>query len=423
MNEKFSKLDIVYVSLMVFGFFFGAGNLIFPIFLGMNSGENLNTAMIFFAISEIGFTMLGVIVSSRVNSLENVEKNMGLLFSTLLLTSICLALGPGVAIPRAATLPFDMAIIDYIPSFINVNITRAIYTAIFCVVAYYLTKGQNNLFKRIGKILTPLILITITVVFIGVLIKVENIILPATGDYLTNPSYKGFIEGYNTMDSLASLNVGVMAFAILSNIYNEKKEAITKYIALGCLGASVLYFAAYYLLAYIGRRMAHIYPDSENGAVLLKNSMKYLYGDLGVLLITILFILACLSAVVSIVSFSNTYISKRFNIEYNKMSQMILFASFCISTIGLNKILVYSIPILLFIYPIFFTIILLEALSKIYSGDIWIYRLTVYVVTCISFLNVALQFLKIQEINWIYPTLIVFIVLLIYRKYFVKENR
>ena len=151
--------------------------------------------------------------------------------------------------------------------------------------------------------------------------------------------------------------------------------------------------------------------------------MKYLYGDLGVLLITILFILACLSAVVSIVSFSNTYISKRFNIEYNKMSQMILFASFCISTIGLNKILVYSIPILLFIYPIFFTIILLEALSKIYSGDIWIYRLTIYVVTCISFLNVALQFLKIQEINWIYPTLIVFIVLLIYRKYFVKENR
>lgn len=420
--KKFTKLNIIHISLMIFGFFFGAGNLMFPIYLGMQSGSNMNIAIIFFAISEIGFTMLGIIAASKVNSLENIKKKMGIFFSTLLLTSICIALGPGIAIPRAATMPFDMSIIEYIPASINENLARAIFTAIFLLVAYYFTRGQDNLLTRLGKILTPITLLTMLVVLIGVVTKVDNVVLSPTGDYITNPAYKGFVEGYNTMDSLASLNIGVMTYLILSHLYDENKETIVKYIKYGCAGASILFFIVYYSLAYIGRRMAYIYPDSENGAILLKNTIKHFYGDTGVALITVLFILACLSATISIVSFSNTYISKRFNIDYNRCSIIILFASFIVSTLGLSKILLYSVHFLLFIYPIFFTIILLEFLKNIYCDDKFVYRSTVWFVTLISISNSILKFLKYEHINWITPTFVLFIILLIYRRYFYKEN-
>ena len=105
--NKLSKKDFVLVSLMLFSLFFGAGNLIFPPFLGQSAGNQMWVAMLGFFITAVGFPILGVVAVAKSKGLYNLANRVNPVFASIFTVLIYLSIGPGLGIPRAGSLPFD----------------------------------------------------------------------------------------------------------------------------------------------------------------------------------------------------------------------------------------------------------------------------------------------------------------------------
>lgn len=405
-----------YIGLFIFGMFFGAGNLIFPPFLGKEAGSNLFVAMLFFSISAIIFPMLGVIVATKSNGLSNITNKAGKLFTLTFLTLTCIAIGPALAIPRSASLPFDMVLKDLISNDLVIYL-RLIYTILFFILVYYLSLNPSKLLNKIAKILTPSLLILILLMFFSVILKVDKQILAPVGDYIKIPAVKGFIEGYNTMDALASLNIGLVISLTIEKNYDEEKEKRFNYIVKGTIIATILLFIVYYILAYIGASSSYLFKETTNGALILKEVMKYGYGNLGLLILSVIFGLACITISISLSTFVTNYISNEYKfISYINWLRIITIISFILSNFGLDNILKFSVPLLLFLYPIILVMIILEILDYLIKLDKVTYKIVSYTIVLVSLLlSLKLDILKLIPFNeynlgWLVPILITFVI-------------
>ena len=112
---KLKKKQILLVSFMLFSLFFGAGNLIFPPFLGQNAGSQTPAAIAAFLITAVALPVLGVIVVAKFGGLEKLARKVDPRFAMIFTVLIYLSIGPGLGIPRAASLPFEMAVAPYLP--------------------------------------------------------------------------------------------------------------------------------------------------------------------------------------------------------------------------------------------------------------------------------------------------------------------
>lgn len=167
--KKCSKKNLILLSLTLFSMFFGAGNLIFPPFLGQNAGTQSLPALIGFLITAVGFPVLGIAVVSRFNGLDvlaqKVHAGFGLFFAVL----IYLSIGPLLATPRTATLPFEMAILPLLPEGTSPQLSLLLFTSIFFLIAWLLSRNPSKLIDRLGKLLTPTLLVLIVAVFAAAL--------------------------------------------------------------------------------------------------------------------------------------------------------------------------------------------------------------------------------------------------------------
>ena len=126
---KLSKKSLLVVSVMLFALFFGAGNLIFPPFLGQNAGEKTLPAMVGFLATAVVLPVLGVVVVARFDGLEKLGKQVGARFALVFTVLIYLSIGPGLGIPRAASVPFEMAVAPYLPEGSNPVLWMAAYSS------------------------------------------------------------------------------------------------------------------------------------------------------------------------------------------------------------------------------------------------------------------------------------------------------
>ena len=169
--NKLSKKDFVLVSLMLFSLFFGAGNLIFPPFLGQSAGNQMWVAMLGFFITAVGFPILGVVAVAKSKGLYNLANQVNPVFASIFTVLIYLSIGPGLGIPRAGSLPFEMAVAPYLPAEFSVTLARFLFTAVFFASSYWLALSPTKLVDRMGKVLTPILLMLITVIFVGSVVK------------------------------------------------------------------------------------------------------------------------------------------------------------------------------------------------------------------------------------------------------------
>ena len=161
--NNLSKKDLVLVSLMLFSLFFGAGNLIFPPFLGQSAGNATWITILGFFITAVGFPVLGVIAVAKSSGIHKLASRVHPLFATVFTVLIYLSIGPGLGIPRAGSLPFEMAVRPFLPEgFISHEVALFIYTFLFFAVAYWLCLTPSKLVDRMGKVLTPALLILIS---------------------------------------------------------------------------------------------------------------------------------------------------------------------------------------------------------------------------------------------------------------------
>nr|WP_276512249.1 branched-chain amino acid transport system II carrier protein [Clostridium tetanomorphum] len=366
------------VGLMLFSLFFGAGNLIFPPFLGQSAGTKTWIAMGAFFITAVGFPILGVVSVAKSGGLSNLAKRVNPVFAMIFTVLIYLSIGPCLGIPRAGSLPFEMVVAPYLPQSISKGLALLVYTFVFFMVAYWLSLSPNKLVDRMGKVLTPILLILISFMFVGTLIKPVGNYGMATGEYLNSPFVKGFLEGYLTMDTIAALNFGiVIALAIKSKGVKEEKAVVSTAIKAGIIAGTLL-IIIYSLLAHLGATSGGRFGATENGAQTLTNVTTYIYGKPGAVLLAVIFTLACLTTSVGLITSCSQYFSTlSHKVSYKNWVRILSISSMTLANMGLTKILAVSVPVLNAIYPIALMLIVLAMLDSLFKQSREIYGLTI----------------------------------------------
>lgn len=224
---KLGKRNKVLVSFMLFSLFFGAGNLIFPPFLGQNAGSATLPAMLGFLLTAVVLPVLGVIVVARFDGLDRLAQQVGPRFALVFTLLIYLSIGPGLGIPRAASVPFEMAVAPYLPEDANATLWMVVYSLLFFLVALWLCLTPGKLVSRIGHVLTPSLLALLVFLFISFLTRGQVEVAAPQSAYQTAPFLKGFAEGYQTMDTIAALNFGLVISTTLGGFgLREKRDRL-----------------------------------------------------------------------------------------------------------------------------------------------------------------------------------------------------
>ena len=382
------KKELLMIGLMVFSVFFGAGNLIFPPIIGKQAGTNVVTTMLFFSITAIIFPILGVVAVAKSNGLRNLANRADPIFSIIFTIAAYLAIGPALAMPRAGTLPFEIAISPYIPANVPKGLILFIYTTVFFGVVYWLSLSPNKLLERISKITSPIFLVLIFMLFVGTFLKPMGGYMPPEPLYAKNMGLQGFLDGYLTLDALAGLNYGLVVVYVIKqkNVLEESK--IAKIVISTGIFAGILLFVVYMMLAHVGASSISKFPNTSNGAEILADVMKYLYGNFGAVLLACMFTVACLNIGVGLTtSLSQYFHSMVRRVPYKVWATIWVLWSYMLANLGLNKIMEYSVPVLLAIYPASLVLIVLALLDKYIKGSSTVYRFAIYPTVVISIIH------------------------------------
>ena len=284
---KLTKGQMVTVSFMLFSLFFGAGNLIFPPFLGQNAAHNTLPAILGFLITAVLLPVLGVVVVAQSEGLDKLGARVNGKFAIVFTVLIYLSIGPGLGIPRAASVPFEMAVAPYLPEGTSLSLFMLVYSLVFFAIAAWLAFNPSKLVDRIGRFLTPTLLTLIVFLFISFVIKGVNGVAEPQPAYESAAFLKGFCEGYQTMDTIAALNFGLVIAITLKNLGIQEKSGIIKHTIFAGIAAGTILTAVYVMLTYMGMQSSGVYPIQENGAWTLRQIVYQLFGEFGAILLAV----------------------------------------------------------------------------------------------------------------------------------------
>ncbi|MDQ1147748.1 LIVCS family branched-chain amino acid:cation transporter [Bacillus sp. SORGH_AS 510] len=359
MNRLTSK-EILLISLMLFSMLFGAGNLIFPAYLGQAAGESVWQAVTGFIISDVGLTVLAFIAIAKSGTFEALTNRVHPIFALLFPMAIYLSIGPGLAIPRAGSLAYEMGVKPFLPNAIESSpIALLIYTTVFFSIVFWFAKSPSKLVDRFGKILTPSLLVLILIVFIKAVFTDLSSFKEATLSYKENPISQGFLDGYQTMDSIGALIYGI----IFTNIFKSKKitkqSLQVKYLAIFGLICGLLLSICYFIIGYLGAS-ASMPGKVDNGAIVLSTVLQQLFGQSGTIVLGLIFTLACLCVCIGLITSCAQYFSNIFpKLSYIKWAIFLCVISGFVANLGLSQILKVSIPVLSLVYPMAISLIIL----------------------------------------------------------------
>jgi branched-chain amino acid:cation transporter, LIVCS family len=385
---NFSAKQVVFISFMLFSMFFGAGNLIFPPFLGQSAGDHLWAALAGFIVSAVGLPILGVIAVAKAGSLNELNLRVHPIFALVFPFLIYIAIGPGLAIPRAGSLAFEMGAAPFLPgNFVESPVSLLIYTIVFFGLAAWLSMYPSKLISLFGKLLTPILLALIAIIFVKSLFDPIGSFETPIGNYRENPMFQGILEGYLTMDALAALAFGIVIANTLTaqGVLDSKKKS--RYMMYAGLGAGLLLAVIYLILGYLGAASSSL-GQAENGAIILSNIMTYLFGQSGTLLLGIVFTLACFCVSIGLITSCSQFFSNAIpKVAYKVWVVILAVLSTAIANLGLTQILQISVPILGMIYPIAIVLIFLGLFDDMIKRNSYIYITVIGFVALFSILD------------------------------------
>ena len=385
---KLTKRKMLLVSFMLFSLFFGAGNLIFPPFLGQNAGAATIPAVAGFVVTAVILPVLGVIVVAQTDGLDKLGARVNGKFAIIFTMLIYLSIGPGLGIPRAASVPFEMAVAPYLPQNAPLKLFMLGYSLIFFVIAAWLALNPSKLVDRIGQYLTPSLLTLIVFLFIAFVFKGETALAASQPAYNEAPFLKGFCEGYQTMDTIAALNFGLVIATTLRSLGAEDKKDVMRYTKLAGVFAGTILTAVYLMLTYMGTQSSGVYEIQENGAWTLRCIVYQLFGEFGAIILAAIFTLACLTTCVGLITSISQYFSTLFKkFSYRQFVFAITVFSFAICNQGLNAILSISVPILNAIYPVSIVLIVLGLNHRFIDKNRFVYPFTVLGTAVVSVIS------------------------------------
>ena len=421
--KKLSKRVQLLLGFTLFSMFFGAGNLIFPPGVGAQAGNLTWLAMAGMAVSAVGLPVLGVVAVALSGGLDTLGDRVHPLFSRVFTIVAYLAIGPCLAIPRTASTSFEMAVPPFVGADAPIGMLQILYSLVFFALALVVALRPEKLTDRLGKIMCPILLLLIVVTFIGSLVDpLEGYGAPQSELYAAAPVARGFLDGYQTMDTIAALVFGIIiALNIRARGVEEDSDVVRYTVRAGWM-AGVLLLVVYAMLAHIGALSGGAFPGATNGAEVLTNLVPALFGTPGSVLLAAIFVIACFNVCVGLISSCAEY----FNMICPKLSYRtwaILFAavSMLIANAGLDLILSLSVPVLSIIYPVAIALMALALLHRWVGRWPLVYPVTVLFTGMASILY-TLRDLKVlpaalsdllgalplaeQGLGWLLPALV-----------------
>ena len=352
MNNSLSLSKLIPVSLVLFSSFFGAGNLLFPPLFGYLAGSNLNIATLGFCITGVSLPILGVLAIAMTGGtdLTEVAAPVNIAYAKIVMFLSSMAIGPLFAIPRTAAFSYEIGIKPLLGT--TEAWQLALYSALYFAFSFYVANNPSKVLNWLGKILTPALLVCLAVLFVKVLLAPSFVPGAPQDAYLNTPFLKGFQEGYNTMDLLASFLFGAATLTSIKTLGIEgKKNLIRTCLCAGLIAAGLL-AVIYYFLGYAGAE-AHRYLSGEfsNGAgILVATAHEYL-GAGGTAILSAIIILACLTTSIGLIAAIGDYFHILFNQKLSKkaMGFLVALLSFLLSNFGLDMIIKMAIPVLCFL--------------------------------------------------------------------------
>lgn len=389
---KKSFKNYLAIGSMLFGLFFGAGNLIFPVLMGQLSGKNYVPALIGFLITAVGMPFLGVLAVgySKSEDLLDMTKKIGRGYGYFFTICLYLTIGPFFALPRLSTTSFEVGLSSNI-SADKMRIALLLFTFIFYLVALILALKPNKIMTYVGKVLNPIFLVVLSILLIFAFIKPMGVasLQPVTESYTASPFSKGFVEGYNTMDVLAALAFSVIVINSIRHIGVDEPKEIVKYTIKSGVVTVILMAVIYGSLVYMGATSLGVLKPAENGGIALYDISKYFLGSMGQILLATIVTVACLKTAVGLITACSEVFNKIFpKVSYKKFAVSIALVSFIISNVGLSQIIKLSLPVLIFLYPLSIVMIFLELSSKVFKNDMTVFRITLVFTAIASMFDV-----------------------------------
>ena len=377
------------VGLMLFALFFGAGNLIFPAFLGQQAGSNWLSAMSGFLLTGAGLPLLGVIAIGYSGSrdVQDLASRVTPWYGVAFAAVLYLAIGPLFATPRTATVTFEIGVTPFIgPE--HKTMALAIFSAFFFGVTYWLSISPGKLVDRIGKVLTPALLATIAVLVGYAAFNPMGELQAAQGGFADRPFVTGVLEGYQTMDALASLVFAIIVIdaARALGVRNRAQLLATTTVA-GAVAAACL-AVVYLLIGYMGATSVAGLGLQENGAAVLSKTAQHYFGMGGNVLLSAIVFLACLSTAVGLIISCSEYFNRLLPaISYKTFVVIFTLVSMAFANKGLSGIISISVPVLMLLYPLTVAIILLAFLNNWFGGSRVVYVCTIFATLVVGVLD------------------------------------
>ena len=356
MNRKKLVTDSIVVGFALFAMFFGAGNVVFPPYIGMHAGEQWANGFLFYFIADIGLALVAMFAILHAGGADNITGRIGHVASKVLMCAVILCIGPMVAIPRTAATTLEMSVTPFFS-----GISPVVFSIIFFAVILLLSIKQSAVIDIVGKILTPALLIGLLVLIVkGFVSPIGDIV--DTGVSASEVTVNGIKSGYQTMDVLAAMAFGII---ILSSAdekgYTDSKSA-AKMIGIAAALSGVLLLIVYFGLTYLGATVSTVFPTDISRANLVIGIVELLLGKAGLIIFAIVIALACITTAVALVSSAASFFAKLANdkISYSVFVVVICVSSAVISNLGLDMIIAIATPVLDIVYPPMLVLILLS---------------------------------------------------------------
>ena len=419
--------EVFIIGFALFSMFFGAGNLILPPFLGVQSGESWSLVTLGFFVTAVIIPIIGIMAHARLQgTMFDFGKKVSLTFSVvycLIVYTISITLPA----PRTASVTHEMAIAPFLGT--SSLLTSTIYFAL----VFVFVMNRSRILNVIGKFLTPfIIIILLAVIFIGMTTTPE-VINPST---FKTPFVSGLLEGYQTFDAIGAVVIGGVLVISMNfkkgTSFEIKKEIITKAGIVAGIGLLIIYTG----LIYNGVLFSNTFGEEATRTEILSSLSTQTLGNIGTTFLSVLVALACFTTGVGIITGTADYFKGLFNNSqkaYTITAIIGCFLGILIGQFDVHYIIVIALPALMFIYPITIVLILLNVLPEKFASP------TIFKsVVGVTFLFSIPDFLKFiinpesltgiqsyipfseHSLGWVLPALFIFIFVNVFKKFTTK---
>ena len=368
--------EILVMGFALFAMFFGAGNVIFPPYIGIMAGSGWPAALLGFTITGMGMPLLGLLATFRAGGdVDKFAGKVSLSFAKLFNFAILLCIGPMFAIPRTAATTFEVGILPYLGPvharpIMGISWEAITVSVLFFAVTLYFSLNPSKIVDQIGKYFTPVLVAMLAFVIVkGIVAPVGQPIDPRVPNVFT----MSFTEGYQTMDALASMAFAAIIMGnIMSRGHGNTGEGMAMAVKVAIV-AMVGFLFVYGGLIYLGATGSGFFQGNEGHTKITVELISRVAGDFGRYALSISVLFACLTTAIGLTTAVSEYFEKLLNkrVTYTALVWIIVLVSAVLSVYGVKYIISLSVPVLYALYPVAIVLILLNLFDFGFSTGLY----------------------------------------------------